>query len=245
MARSGAAAVIIGNELLTAKIRDANGPLLIERLREIGMPLRSIAVVPDEVDAIVGAVAHARAIAEHVFTSGGIGPTHDDVTVRAVALAIGRRVIRLPEMLEVLTRHANGRDLPPEALRLADAPEGAELWSAPRLYLPVLTCDRIYMLPGVPQLFREQLELVLSKLERRSIHLQVLYLSAYEPDIAQALDRIALDYPHVAIGSYPNFDAGRSYATRLTVEHAEASPVAEVVRRLQDTLPKGSILKLE
>lgn len=245
MPRSGAAAVIIGNELLTAKIRDLNGPLLIERLREIGMPIRSITLVPDEVDVIVDAVARARATAEHVFTSGGIGPTHDDVTVRAVSLAIGRRVVRLPEMLELLRGHARGRHLTDEALRLADAPEGTALWSAPGLALPVLSCDRIYMLPGVPQLFREQLEVVLARLERRPVHLKVMYLSAYEAEIARALDRIALDLPHVAIGSYPNFDPERDYTTRLTIEHERPGPVIEALRRLELTLPKGSILRIE
>lgn len=245
MAKSGAAAVIIGNELLTAKIKDLNGPLLIERLRQIGMPLRSVTLVPDDVDTIVGAIAHARSRAAHVFTSGGIGPTHDDVTVRAVSLAMGRKVIRLPEMLEILRGHARGKPLPDEALRLADAPEGAELWTTPQLYLPVLTCDRIYMLPGVPQLFREQLEVVLSRLERRRVHIRVMYLSAFEPEIASALDRIALDLPHVAIGSYPNFDRDRDYTTKLTIEHEAPEPVADAVHRLEQNLPKGSILRIE
>src|SRR5512143_3282871 len=102
MEPTGAAASIIGHEVLTAKVVDANGPHLIRRLREVGVPLRSLEVVPDEVDAIVDAVARARGKARHVFTSGGIGPTHDDVTVRAVALALGRRVVRLQEMVELI-----------------------------------------------------------------------------------------------------------------------------------------------
>src|SRR4051812_25804124 len=101
MSRTGAAAVIVGNELLTAKIQDANGPYLIQRLRAQAIPPRSIAVVTDDVDAIVSAVAQARRAARYVFTSGGIGPTHDDVTVRAVALAMGKHVIRLDEMVAI------------------------------------------------------------------------------------------------------------------------------------------------
>src|SRR6185295_9909895 len=151
MERTGAAAVIIGNEILTAKVTDANGPHLVRRLRDRGVPLASIAVVPDDVDAIVEAVASAHRRARHVLTSGGIGPTHDDVTVRAVALALGRKVVRLEEMVKRIRDHY-GEGVPAAALRMADAPEGAELWIQEGTWFPVLTCDGVHMLPGVPQL---------------------------------------------------------------------------------------------
>jgi len=93
-----AAAVIIGNEVLTAKVDELNGSHLIRRLRDRGIPLKSLAIVPDEIDAIVEAVTMARAHADCLFTSGGIGPTHDDLTVEAVALALGRQVIRGPSI---------------------------------------------------------------------------------------------------------------------------------------------------
>jgi len=102
MELSVAAAVVIGNEVLNAQVPDENGAYLIQRLREQGIRLRSLSIVPDEVDAIIDAVVRARRGARWVITSGGIGPTHDDVTVRAVALALGRRVVRLPEMLSLL-----------------------------------------------------------------------------------------------------------------------------------------------
>lgn len=240
----GAAAVIIGNEVLSAKIRDANGALLIERLRACGIPLRAVEMVPDDVDVIVDAVTRARKRATHVFTSGGIGPTHDDVTVRAVALALGRRVVRLPEMEALVRKHyqANPTD---EALRLAEAPEGTELWPQEGVWFPVLTCERIYMLPGVPQLFRIQLETVLRRIEHGTVVLRQLYLSAREPEIAKVLDAIALATPEVAIGSYPNFDRSLGYAVKVTVEHAEAGPVEKVMARLVAELPAGSIVRSE
>src|SRR5262245_18669911 len=111
MERTGAAAVIIGNEILTAKVPDANGPHLVRRLRARGIPLISMAVVPDDVDAIVEAVASAHLRARYVVTSGGIGPTHDDVTVRAVALALARPIIRLEEMVRRIRDHYGG-DVP-------------------------------------------------------------------------------------------------------------------------------------
>ena len=244
MERSGAAAVIIGNEVLTAKVQDLNGPLLIRRLRECGVPLRSVEVVPDEIDAIVDAVARARAKACHVFTSGGIGPTHDDVTVRAVAMALGRRVVRLAAM-EALLRERYHDAVTPEALRLADAPEGTVLLTQEGTWYPVLAVEDIYLLPGVPQLFRLQLETVLKRLRGQPVYLSNLYLRLGEGAIAAVLDRVALDMPHVAIGSYPEFDPAKDYRVKVTVESAESAPVGEAVRRIREGLPVDAVLRSE
>jgi len=244
MERTSAAAVIIGNEILTAKVTDANGPHLIRRLRDRGIPLASIAVVADDVDAIVEAVASAHRRAKHVLTSGGIGPTHDDVTVRAVALALGRKVVRLEEMVKRIRDHY-GEDVPAAALRMADAPEGAELWIQEGTWFPVLTCDGVHMLPGVPQLFRHQLETVLARLPGTPIFVRGLYLSASEAEIAAALDAVALDMPQVSIGSYPTFDRSLDYSVKVTVEHAEHGPVEEALDRLRRSLPQGSIIRTE
>ncbi|PTL76877.1 molybdopterin-binding protein [Vitiosangium sp. GDMCC 1.1324] len=244
MEPTGAAAVIIGNEVLTAKVVDANGPHLIRRLREVGVPLRSLEIVPDEVDVIVEAVARARLRAKYVFTSGGIGPTHDDVTVRAVALAMGRKVVRLPEMVELVRTKAMD-SLTDEALRLADAPEGAVLIHQPGIWYPVLTVEDVFMLPGVPQLFRMQLESVLARMQGTPVHLRVLYLGLGESAVAAVLDRVALDMPHVAIGSYPMFDPALDYLVKVTVESVEKAAVEDAVARLQTGLPAGSVVRTE
>lgn len=244
MERRGAAAVVIGNEVLSAKVEDQNGVLLIRRLREHGIPLRSLSVVLDEVDAIVDAVARARRVARYVFTSGGIGPTHDDVTVRAVALALGRPVVRLSEMEARVRHHYAGR-LSPGALRLAEAPEGTELWEQAESWYPVLACDGVFMLPGVPQLFRNQLETVLARLDRACVHLRCIYLSSVETDIAEALDRVALAMPQVAIGSYPSFDSGAGYRVKLTVEAPEPALVEQALERLLRELAGAGVLRVE
>jgi molybdenum cofactor synthesis domain-containing protein len=244
MERTGAAAVIIGNEVLTAKVQDANGPLLIRRLREVGIPLRSVEVVPDEVDVIVDAVSRARLKAAYVFTSGGIGPTHDDVTVRAVALAMGRPVVRLPEMVALIQARAHD-GATAEALRLADAPEGAVLLPQAGTWYPVLTVDNVFLLPGVPQLFRMQLETVLARLQGSPVHIRSLYLRLGEGAIAAVLDRVALAMPHVSIGSYPVFDRTLDYLVKVTVEAAELAPVEDAVSRLRGGLPEDAIIRTE
>lgn len=244
MERTGAAALIIGNEVLTAKVDDANGTFLIRRLREKGIVCHSVHLVLDDVDQIVEAVQLARKRARWVFTSGGIGPTHDDVTVRAVALALGRRVIKLPEM-EARVRAFYGERLTPAAFRLAEAPEGAYLVEHPEARFPVLACDDVFILPGVPSLFRLQLDAVLHTLPQGQVTLKVIYLDASEPEIAAVLDSIALAMPHVAIGSYPNFEPELGYRVKVTVEHAESGPVDQVMARLLEELPPRSILRTE
>lgn len=243
MEPSGVAAVVIGNEVLSAKVVEQNGALLIRRLRERGVPLKSLMFVPDEIDPIVESVSLALRRARHVFTSGGIGPTHDDVTVRAVALALNRRVVRLPEM-EALVRDHYGVGLSPETLRMAEAPEGSELIQQPGIWYPVLCCDSVYMLPGVPQLFKLQLETVLPRLEGAPVILRALYLSLGEPEIARVLDAVALASPSVAIGSYPTWDREAGYRVKVTVEHRLQGPVDEVVERIQRELPPGAVIRV-
>ncbi|RYZ36508.1 MAG: competence/damage-inducible protein A [Myxococcaceae bacterium] len=245
MERTGAAAIIIGNEVLTAKVKDENGPHLIQRLRELGIPLRSVETILDDVDAIVDAVARARRRSRYVFTSGGIGPTHDDVTVRAVALALGRSVVRLPEMVSALHARAGNTPVTPEGLRLADAPEGTVLLAQPGMWFPVLTVDDIYLLPGVPQLFRLQLETVLSRLSGTPVHLVSLFFNLGESALAAMLDRVALDMPHVAIGSYPVFDASLDYRVKVTVEAPERTHVDDAVGRLLGGLPTDALVRRE
>jgi molybdenum cofactor synthesis domain-containing protein len=234
MSRVTASAVIIGNEVLSAKVEEQNGAWLIQRLHLQGVELRSLCMVRDEVDAIVGAVARAHREADWVVTSGGIGPTHDDVTVRAVALALSRNVVRRPEIEAGIRSHyrARGGSPPPEAFRLAEVPEGTALLENPGSGYPIFLCDRIFILPGVPELFRRQLEVVLPRLGGSPLHYRELLLNVGESELAQALDEVALSMPDVAIGSYPQFDPAISYRVKVTVEHERPARVEEAVAAL-------------
>ncbi|MDX2015244.1 MAG: molybdopterin-binding protein [Myxococcaceae bacterium] len=242
---AGAAGLIIGNEVLTAKVRERNGALLIERLRARGIPLVGLFVVPDDVDAIVEAFLVARRRARYLFTSGGIGPTHDDVTVRAVALALQRPVVQVPEIVRSLTEAFKGKPVPPEALRLADAPAGSRLIHGPRLQYPALACDDVFLLPGVPELFEAQLETVLDGLSGQPVVTRLVFLDAHEHEIAPVLDAAALEVPEVEIGSYPTFDPSAGYRVKVTVEHVERARVDAMVDRLVRELPASAVLRVE
>ncbi len=242
---SHAAALIIGNEVLTAKVRDLNGALLIERLRARGIPLVSVMMVPDAVDAIVEALVYSRRRAQLIFTSGGIGPTHDDVTVRAVALALQRPVVHLPELVKSLRAAFGETPVPAEAMRLAEAPMGSRLISGPRLKYPALACDDIYLLPGVPELFEAQLDTVLEGLHGQPAVTRVVFLDAHEHELAPVLDAAALAEPEVEIGSYPTFDPAAGYRVKVTVEHVDRSRVDAMIERLLRELPKAAVLRVE
>jgi molybdenum cofactor synthesis domain-containing protein len=245
MPNSTVSGIIIGNEVLTAKVTEANGALLMRRFRERGISLHSVHFIRDDIDDIVAQVSACRRRADYVVTSGGVGPTHDDVTVRAVSLALHRPVVRLAEMEAKIRRHFEGRALPAEALRMAEAPQGATLIPSDDARFPVLECQGIFILPGVPQLFRVHLETVMRRLPGKAVSLRQLYLRAFETDIAAGLDAVASSRPHVAFGSYPTWDDGVDYRVRLTVEHEAAGETAAAVMALKATLGEAIIVREE
>ena len=245
MIDSGLAAIIIGNEVLTAKVVEANGSHLVRRCRERGVRLASMHVIPDEVDCIVETLALTRRRARFVVTSGGVGPTHDDVTVRAVALALGRKIVTSPRLVELLRSGWKNEEPPAAALRMAEAPEGSELVESKDAGYPVLVCDGVYMLPGVPEFFRLQLEVVLSQLPGTPLVLRNLYLRAREADIARSLDAIAMAMPQVAFGSYPTFDPSLDYHVKITIEHGDPGEVDLAAARLRAELPVGALVREE
>lgn len=199
----GAAALVIGNELLTGKIREANVEVLAKELFALGITLRRVVFCPDEVATIVAELDLLRARHDWVFTSGGVGPTHDDVTLEAVAAAFGRPLQRSAEV-EALLRGWFGERLGEEHLRMADLPEGAELVAAPGSIWPVVLVDNVFVLPGLPEVFRYKMPIVRARLSGgRPFVSRSLTLRLDEGQIAAPLRRVAADFPAVNIGSYP------------------------------------------
>jgi molybdopterin-biosynthesis enzyme MoeA-like protein len=225
---------------------EVNGAHLVRRFRERGVRLQSLHVVTDDVDCIVEALLLARRRAAYVVTSGGVGPTHDDVTVRAVAMALGRRVVTVPRLAALLREvWGTGAEPPPEAMRMAEGPEGSSLVESSDTRFPVLECDGVFMLPGVPELFQLQLEAVLTRLPGAPLAQRALYLRARESDIAHTLDAVALALPQVAFGSYPTYDPSLDYRVKLTIEHEAGTEVEAAAARLRADLPQGSIVREE
>lgn len=242
-----AALIVVGNEVLSAKVRDENGPWAARRLRELGVRLLAIHVVADRSEEIAAAVNAERARASWVFTSGGVGPTHDDITVAAVASALGRAVVRLAPLEAAVRalhrRHHAGAEPPEVALRMADVPEGTRLLGDPEY--PTLAVENVVMLPGPPRFFRFQFEQVAPLLQGTPFQLATAYLSVREERFATALAEVARAHPAVEIGSYPRFDDGAEYRVRITVESRDPAAVDAALAALLAVLPAEWVLRVE
>ncbi len=238
-----AACVVIGDEVLSGKVKDQNGPYLIEKLRGAGVPLARVLTVADDLDEIVWAVRSCRGRFSPIFTSGGIGPTHDDLTVAGVAAALGREVVQEPTIAASVRAHYGAR-MTPEALRLANVPDGARLLKTQKSWYPIIAVEDVFLLPGVPQLFRMHVDGLVAELVGRPFVLRCIYVSLGETAIAGVLDRVALAHPAVAIGSYPRFDAA-DYAVKLTIEAQAREPVERALAALLEALPRDGIVRVE
>ena len=230
------AIVLVGNELLSGKSRDENGAHALKALRAVGADVRRLEVVPDEEALIVDAVVRCRKLARQVITSGGIGTTHDDVTVPAICQALGRKLVHAPEIVELL-RLRWGDDLHPYRIRLAEMPEGGEVYWGPdrQLVFPAIGCDGVLILPGVPELFREKLDALIERFRAPPIELVSLFLSCSEGEIAELLDQAARRFPDVAIGSYPKLKK-TDHRVKVTMESREADRVRQCRAHLVDRL---------
>lgn len=231
-----AAIVIIGDEILTGKFVEENAAFLIGELRALGVDLKRITVIPDELDDIAETVRAASERFDHVFTSGGVGPTHDDITIAAIARGFGVGVARAPE-LEARVRGYWGERLADANLRLADVPAGAELvyGEDPQKIWPVVKYANVYILPGVPALFRRKFLEIRERFRAVPVATARVYLNAEEGDIAPELDAVVAAHPSVKVGSYPRF-AETEFKVIITFEGREPEEVRAAASKLAERL---------
>jgi len=243
MRQKTAAIVVIGNEILTGKSEDRNASFLITELYALGVALRRIVIIPDEVEVIAAAVHECAEGFDYVFTSGGVGPTHDDVTIEAVARAFGREVVRHPE-LEAMLRSYFGDGIDAARLRMADTPEGSELIKDEAMRWPVLATRNVYVLPGVPELFRKKFEAIRERFRTEPFHVHTIYTRQDEFDIASGLEVVAAGNPEVEIGSYPTFTR-EDYRVKITIESKELDEVERARDQLLRLLDPASLAQVE
>ncbi|HZM90750.1 MAG TPA: molybdopterin-binding protein [Blastocatellia bacterium] len=243
MRQKTAAIVVIGNEILTGKSEDKNASFLIGEMYNLGVALRRILIIPDDADVIATAVRECAAEFDYVFTSGGVGPTHDDVTIEGVARAFDREVVRHPE-LETMLRGYFGEGIDAARLRMADTPAGSELIHDSDLRWPVLAVQNVIVLPGVPELFRKKFEAIRERFRAAPFFAHAIYTREDEFDIAPRLDDIAAKHPDVEIGSYPTFTR-EDYRVKITLESKEEAAVERARDQLLSLLDPGSLARIE
>jgi molybdenum cofactor synthesis domain-containing protein len=226
--------VIIGDEILTGKFADENAAFLIQELRALGVELRRVLMIPDELDDIAATVVDMSGRFDHVFTSGGVGPTHDDLTMAGISRGFGTRVVREPE-LERRVRAYYGDKLLEPNLRLADVPEGCELVWGKDLVWPVVAYRNVYILPGVPTLFRRKFVDIRDRFRLEPMTIARVYVDADEGHIAGDLDAVVAAFPQVRIGSYPRF-AEQDFRVMVTLEGRVTDDVSGAQAMLAERL---------
>lgn len=240
MART-AAILVVGNEILSGKIADANVAFLARELFALGVALRRVVVCPDEVDVIARDVNELRRTHDVVITTGGVGPTHDDVTIAGVAAAFGRPVVRPPELEAMLRGHYQER-LTEGHLRMANVPEGAELLASPEIPWPTPCIENVYVFPGVPDLIRLKFPLLRARLyDGAAFVSRAVFTLCDEGEIAALLDRVVAAHPDVAIGSYPQWK-GQDYKTKLTFDGKDLAAVERAVAALVAGIPRDKLV---
>jgi molybdenum cofactor synthesis domain-containing protein len=224
-----ACVLIIGNEILSGRTQDENLAYIARGLNEIGVRLREARVVPDDVDAIVAAVNEVRAKFDYVFTTGGIGPTHDDITAECIAAAFGLPLIVHPEARRLLESHFLAGAINEARLRMARMPEGAELLLNPISRAPGFRTGNVYVMAGVPQVMRATFNELAHRLRGGAKMLsRAVSCGLGEGTIAADLAALQGRYPDLEIGSYPYFRRS-DFGTTLVVRGTDRDRIAAAI----------------
>ena len=235
--------ILIGNEILSGKIADANAAFLCRELRQLGVDVRRLTVIPDRVDVIAQEVAASSRAHDLVFTSGGVGPTHDDVTIEGVARAMGVRVVRDPVLVELLRAFYKG-SLNEARLKMAEVPEGAELVAADAVIFPAIVMRNIYILPGVPEIFRQKFEALRERFRDEPFHLKSVFVSMSEGTLADFLNELLRIYPELLLGSYPEF-SNPDYKVKVTLESRDLAYLSKALDDFLGRLPPSAVVRVE
>ena len=242
-----AALIVIGDEILSGRTQDKNVAQVATWLNDQGIRLAEVRVIPDDMARIGETVNALRAAHDYVFTTGGIGPTHDDITVDAIAAAFDVPVVVNPEARAILEEYYRDRpfNLTESRLRMARTPEGAELIANPSSGAPGVRMDNVYILAGVPHIAASMLEALTGKLEGgRPVVSVTVGTRAPESDVADLLRETEAAHPGVAIGSYPFFKEGR-YGANFVIRSEDGDLARETGSDLSERLREAGFEPVE
>jgi molybdenum cofactor synthesis domain-containing protein len=240
MTNPTAAILVIGDEILSGRTRDSNLHFLAQELARVGIDLQEARIVPDRHAAIVAAVRELSGSHDHLFTSGGIGPTHDDITADAVAEALGARLSVRDDALAVLKAHYDrmGVEMNEARLRMARIPEGAELIDNPVSAAPGFSLRNVHVMAGVPRIFEAMVAGLLPRLTGGTPLLSQSYrILRGEGEIAGPLAALAADYPDLLMGSYP-FNLNGAFGANVVIRGPDPARVNEATTRLAALFPE-------
>jgi len=239
--------IIIGNEILSGRTRDMNLPYLGQRLDQLGIPVAEARIIPDVLEKIVKTVNFGRTHFDYVFTTGGIGPTHDDITSVSVARAFAVSIERNQAAQTILEAYYPASDLTDARLKMADIPAGATLIDNPVSGAPGFQMENVFVLPGVPEIMQAMFEGITDRLTGGApVLTRSVITDLREGQLANDLKQLQLKYHDVTIGSYPFFK-NRRFGVNVILRGTCVEILDELEQATMDMIKKlnGKILKLD
>lgn len=235
--------LIIGNEVLSGKVEEANARFLIPALRAAGVRLERIVFVRDVEGEIASEVRALSERHDHVITAGGVGGTHDDITMPSVARAFGVPLETHADLLALLEAHY-GERMNDAHRRIALLPAGAELVFGEGARVPVVRFRNVFVLPGNPEFVRAKFSVIRPLLRGGPVWMGEVYLAIDEESVAALLAEADRLEPEVEVGSYPRFEPGSDHRVKVTIEGPDASACDRVVRFLTDRLDEATVVRV-
>ncbi len=239
-----AAVILIGNELLSGSIEDKNLSHIAKTLEVRGIRVRETRIIPDIESEIVDAVNTLRAKHDYVFTTGGIGPTHDDITSDSISAAFGVKNVIVQDVFDTIQTYleSKGIEFTPAAQRMAHAPEGAQMINTDHSIIPGYRIGNVFVMAGVPRIMRMMLDGIVEHLDTgMSIHNAYVHANVGEGEIAAALEEIQNQHPDVDIGSYPQ-DKGSTlsdYRVIFVVKGTEKNELEQTCEQILHACANG------
>ena len=240
---STAALLVIGNEILSGKVRDTNSPFLAVELRKLGVDLERIVTIPDVIDTIARETRALSEAYDYVFTSGGIGPTHDDLTMDGIARAFDRKIVLNQSMIDRMERYSE-KPVNDAMRKMAMIPDGAEVIDVGGLWFPVVVVGNVHIFPGIPELFEKKFHSIRDRFAGVPFHLKKFYVRENESEIADVLNALLAEFPELMLGSYPKINEAH-YRVLLTLESRDDAYLERAVETLARDLPQGAIYRIE
>lgn len=234
--------VIIGNEVLSGKTQDINSHFFCTELRRLGVEVEKISTIQDEIELIGHEVATFSQRYDYVFTSGGVGPTHDDVTIDGIAHGFSLKVVRHPD-IERRMRQRLGNQVNEARLRMANVPDGAKLLATEALFAPIVNIRNVYIFPGIPSILQERFHAIKEMFRDAPYYLKNVYVRYGEGVIAEMLNELLVKFPQLMLGSYPVLDVPE-YKVKVTLESKDQSYLDQALQAFVASLPNDAVHRI-
>jgi molybdenum cofactor synthesis domain-containing protein len=235
--------IIIGNEILSGKVRDINSYYLVCELRALGVEVKRISVIPDDIEIIGVEVAAFSGTYDYVFTAGGVGPTHDDVTMAGIAKGFGVNLVSHDGIKNIL--YSRYKDLVNSSvLKMTEVPEGSDIDFQGNMRFPVVSFKNVIIFPGIPEYMQNKFSIIKEKFRSSVFHLKRLYLNCHESNIAEILTGVAEEYKEVTFGSYPILGKP-DFKVIITAETKSEELLKTALDELIKRLPDDILVRVE